>query len=59
MKSKKPLPGIARDNRIDEEGLRRLEQQLITGRRISQAVLDQWVKRYGEGANTIIEKYVK
>ncbi|VAW72162.1 hypothetical protein MNBD_GAMMA12-2047 [hydrothermal vent metagenome] len=59
MKSKKPLPGVSRDKRIDAEGLKRLEQQLVAGRRISQAVLDQWVKRYGDSAKTIIEKYAQ
>ncbi len=57
MDSKKPSPGVSREIRISDEGLRRLEQQLASGRRISQQVLDQWVKRYGEPALKVIKKY--
>jgi len=52
-------PGVSRDNRIAEEGLQRLERQLASGRRISQQVLDQWVKRYGPAAQAIIERHQK
>jgi len=57
MDSKKPLPGVSRENRINDEGLRRLENQLASGRRVSQQVLDQWIKRYGDSARKIIKKY--
>jgi len=50
-------PGINRDNRISDEGLQRLEMQLKTGRRPSQPVLQQWVKRHGDSAQKIIDQY--
>jgi hypothetical protein len=53
----KPSPGVNRDNRIADEGLQRLEQQLKNGSGISQQVLDQWIKRYGDKATEIIQKY--
>ncbi len=52
-----PSPGISRENRISDEGLQRLETQLKAGRRPSQQVLDQWVKRHGEAAQKIIDQY--
>ncbi len=52
-----PSPGVNRDNRIADEGLQRLEKQLKNGSRISQQVLDQWIKRYGDKATDIINKY--
>ncbi len=52
-----PSPGIDRDDRLSDESLRRLEKQLKTGRKPSQQVLDQWVKRHGEPALKLIEKY--
>jgi hypothetical protein len=51
---KSPKPGVTRDNRIDDEGLQRLERQLKQGARMSDAVLLQWVKRYGEAARSMI-----
>lgn len=56
---KTPNPGINRDNRISDEGLQRLETQLKAGRSPSQQVLDQWVKRHGDAAQTLIDKYKK
>jgi hypothetical protein len=53
----KPSPGVKRENRIADEGLQRLEQQLKNGSGISQQVLDQWIKRYGDKASEIIMKY--
>ena len=50
-------PGVAREQRISDEGLKRLEKQLQSGVRISEMVLQQWVKRYGDEAKKIIEKY--
>jgi len=52
-------PGISRDNRISDEGLLRLEKQLQHGAQISDAVLQQWVKRYGDAAREIILRYKK
>jgi len=51
-----PSPGISRNNRISDEGLQRLENQLKTGRRPSQPVLAQWVKRHGQAAQKIIDE---
>jgi hypothetical protein len=53
----KPSPGVNRDNRIADEGLQRLEKQLKNGCGISQQVLDQWIKRYGDKATAVIKKY--
>lgn len=58
LSSKDPKPGVSRDDRITDEGLARLEKQLASGRRVSQVVLDQWIKRYGDAARAIIDKYV-
>ncbi|MFK5985660.1 MAG: hypothetical protein QM479_09555 [Pseudomonadota bacterium] len=49
-------PGISRHNRISDEGLLRLENQLNNGQ-ISHQVLEQWIKRYGDKAIEIIEYY--
>ena len=50
-------PGISRDNRISDEGLQRLEALLERGGQISDAVLMQWIRRYGDTAREIIKKY--
>ncbi|MCW8963453.1 MAG: hypothetical protein OQL16_06605 [Gammaproteobacteria bacterium] len=55
----KGKPGVSQSARLSDEGLRRLEVQLQRGARISQAVLGQWEKRYGEAAQALIEKYSK
>lgn len=47
-------PGISRDNRISDDGLQRLEKQLQRGGQISDAVLAQWIRRYGDAAREII-----
>lgn len=47
-------PGISRDNRISDDGLQRLEKQLQRDGQISDVVLAQWIKRYGELARVII-----
>ncbi|HSG11201.1 MAG TPA: hypothetical protein VLB10_05575 [Gammaproteobacteria bacterium] len=47
-------PGITRDNRISDDGLQRLEKQLQRGGQISDAVLAQWIRRYGDAAREII-----
>jgi len=54
---KKGVPGVSREQRLSDEGLTRLDRQLRTGVKISRVVLDQWVKRYGDDALAIIEKY--
>jgi hypothetical protein len=55
--AKKIIPGVSRSQRISDEGLARLDKQLRSGIKISRVVLDQWVKRYGDEAAIIIEKY--
>lgn len=57
MTRKKPQPGVSRENRISDEGLKRLERQLRSGAGISDMVLEQWIKRYGDAAREIIKKY--
>ena len=52
-----PRPGISREKRISEEGLKRLELQLQRGSGISRQVLEQWVRRYGEKARKLIRAY--
>jgi len=47
-------PGISRDNRISDDGLQRLEKQLQRGGQISDTVLAQWIRRYGDAAREII-----
>jgi len=49
-------PGISRDNRISDDGLQRLEKQLQRGGQVSDAVLAQWIRRYGDAAREIIRK---
>jgi hypothetical protein len=50
-------PGVTRDNRLSDEGLLRLEQQLKEGRKMSTMVLKQWIVRYGDPARDIIRRY--
>ena len=57
MTPKKSTSGVSREQRIADEGLRRLEKQLQSGIRISAMVLQQWVKRYGDEAQIIIQRY--
>ncbi len=47
-------PGIGRDQRISHEGLERLARQMQSGAAISDPVLTQWIRRYGEPARRII-----
>ena len=53
----KGKPGVSREQRISDEGLMRLEKQLRSGINISEQVLAQWVKRYGDDARDLIIKY--
>lgn|GEM_PF-820302 len=50
-------PGIERLERFSEEGLERLERQLDHGSHISDRVLAQWIRRYGESARAIIRRH--
>ena len=53
----KPEPGVSREQCISDEGLQRLQKQLQSGVRISDRVLQQWIKRYGDAARSIVDKY--
>ncbi len=57
MSAKTPTPGVSREQRVSDEGLQRLQKQLQSGVRISDGVLQQWIKRYGDGARDIVEQY--
>ena len=50
-------PGVSREQRISEEGLKRLEKQFNAGVKVSSMVLRQWIKRYGESARNLIKKH--
>jgi hypothetical protein len=50
-------PGVSREERISDEGLARLEKQLELGIKISEQVLQQWVRRYGDAARDLLKKY--
>jgi hypothetical protein len=56
MSERKPTPGVTREERLSDEGLRRLENQLQRGSPMSRLVLAQWIKRYGEAAREIIKR---
>ena len=53
----KNAPGVSRSERISDEGLRLLERQLASGARMKPLILQQWIKRYGEAAEKLIQKY--
>lgn len=57
MNDHNPEPGVSRSDRLSEAGLARLEKQLESGVNISHQVLAQWIKRYGDSAREIIQKY--
>jgi hypothetical protein len=57
MKQREPSPGVSREVRIGDEGLQRLEAQLARGGRIGDAVLRQWIRRYGDAARELIRRY--
>ena len=57
MTIKPGKPGVSRGNRLSEEGLQRLERQLRAGSQISDQVLAQWIKRYGDPARAMIREY--
>ena len=57
MKDGRGVPGVSRDDRISEAGLERLERQLQNAARVSDPVLSQWIRRYGEPARELIRKH--
>lgn len=52
-----PTPGVSGETRISDEGLKRLEHQLASGVNVSERVLAQWIRRYGERARRLIRRY--
>lgn len=57
MNKKTSVPGVSRENRISEEGLQRLESLLARGGQVSQPVLAQWIRRYGDPARDMIKRH--
>lgn len=57
MDVRKSTPGVSREERISAEGLHRLEKQLQSGAAISDVVLNQWIKRYGDSAIELLKRY--
>jgi hypothetical protein len=57
MKNGQGKPGISRTDRLSREGLERLERQLEHAGRVSDPVLSQWIKRYGEPARELIREH--
>lgn len=52
-----PVPGVSRDARISAAGLERLARHLAAGTNISDEVLAQWVRRYGEPARELLRRH--
>jgi hypothetical protein len=57
MKSRQGTPGVSRADRLSQEGLDRLDRQLTNAGQVSDVVLSQWIKRYGEPARALIRKH--
>lgn len=57
MKTNKAIPGVSRIHRISDEGLDRLVKHLESGVKISNPVLAQWIRRYGDNARDIIRQH--
>ena len=53
----KPRPGVSRQRTTADEGLARLEKQLRTVSGITDFVLLQWIRRYGEAARVIMRRH--
>jgi hypothetical protein len=50
-------PGVSRREPLSGEGLARLQAHLECGSQISDAVLSQWIRRYGDAARTVIRQH--
>lgn len=48
---------MGRSERLSDEGLRRLEAQLERGNCPSDAVLAQWIRRYGDDARELLRRH--
>jgi hypothetical protein len=57
MNNRNPSPGVSRDSRISDEGLLRLKAQLERGVKVSDVVLAQWIKRYGNAARDMLKQH--
>ena len=57
MTHESPTPGLARQDRLSAEGLQRLEQHLKLGTAMSDQILAQWIRRYGEPARDLIRRH--
>ena len=57
MATRKPNPGVSRAARISDEGLQRLAAQLEHGVKISDMVLAQWIRRYGDAARELLKRH--
>jgi len=57
MCNRQPAPGISRTDRLSPAGLERLDRQLVNGSQISDGVLAQWIRRYGELARVLIKQH--
>ena len=53
----RPAPGVSREARISDEGLQRLERHLAAGTNMSDMVLAQWVRRYGEAGRSVVRRH--
>jgi hypothetical protein len=52
-----PAPGVSREARISADGLARLERHLEAGTNVSDPVLAQWIRRYGEPAREVLRRH--
>ena len=57
MNERKGKPGVSREMRISDEGLARLEAHLQRGMKLAAVVKRQWVKRYGDRAIELFNRY--
>ena len=57
MTERGPVPGVSRDDRLSDEGLMRLESQLDSGANMSDLILIQWIRRYGDPVREILKKH--
>jgi len=57
MKNGQGTPGVSRADRLSQEGLDRLDRQLANAGQVSDAVLSQWIRRYGEPARALIRRH--
>ncbi|MDH3900418.1 MAG: hypothetical protein OEU51_05155 [Gammaproteobacteria bacterium] len=55
MNDPQRTPGVSRQDRVSAAGLARLDRQLKSGSQISDPVLAQWIRRYGDAAREIIK----